>query len=120
MSNHNCDKDKVFGVMEAPEADTEGMELRYEAEVGQEGDPSYLRQRVYRDANGKYCVFDVGGVYLYCKSWGWAAVTYGPLLDRISITGFWGCKKEAALCPYQKICLYKVRRLLRWKLNCVY
>lgn len=46
--------DKIFGVKEGSEADTEGMELRYEVEHREEGDPNYLRQRVYRDKDGNY------------------------------------------------------------------
>lgn len=54
MFNSNYDKDKVFGVKEASEADTEGLELRYEVEHGEEGGPCYSRQRVYRDKDGNY------------------------------------------------------------------
>jgi len=50
----NYDKEKVFGVKEASEADIEGLELRYEVEHRKEGDPCYLRQRVYRDKDGNY------------------------------------------------------------------
>lgn len=48
------DKARAFGVTEATKANTEGLELRYEMEHGQEGEPYYYRQRVFRDKGGKY------------------------------------------------------------------
>lgn len=61
MLNSNHDNDRVFGVTEASEASTEGLELRYEVEHKQEGDSCYLRQRVYRDKDGKYYLAVKGG-----------------------------------------------------------
>lgn len=52
--NSEFNNDRVFNVKEASEVDTEGMELRYEVEHREEGDPNYLRQRVYRDKDGNY------------------------------------------------------------------
>lgn len=52
--NSEFNNDRVFNVKEASEADIEGMELRYEVEHREEGDPNYLRQRVYRDKDGNY------------------------------------------------------------------
>ena len=59
MSQH--DKEKIFGVKEAPEFSTDGLELRYEAEDGQEGETDYLWQRVFRDENGNYFIAVKGG-----------------------------------------------------------
>lgn len=61
MTAINFEKDRIFGVMDASKANTEGLELRYEVEHGQEGDPCYLRQRVYRDADGNYYMAAKGG-----------------------------------------------------------
>ena len=49
MSQH--DKEKIFGVKEAPNLSTDGLELRYEAELGQEGEPHCVRQQVFRDSH---------------------------------------------------------------------
>lgn len=61
MFNSNFDTDKVFGVKEASEVNTEDMELLYELDDDQEGDPKYLRLRVYRDKDGKYYLAVKGG-----------------------------------------------------------
>lgn len=53
--------DKIFGVKEGSGTNTEGLELRYEVEHREEGDPNYLRQRVYRDADGNYYMVVKGG-----------------------------------------------------------
>ena len=60
MSQH--DKEKIFGVKEAPNFSTDGLELRYEAEDGQEGETDYLWQRVFRDENGNYFIAVKGGI----------------------------------------------------------
>lgn len=58
----NIEKDNIFGVKEAPNFRTDGLELRYEVECGQEGDPDYLRERVYRDEDGNYFMAVKGGM----------------------------------------------------------
>lgn len=55
------DKERIFGIEEAAEANIEGLELRYEVEHKQEREPYYLRQRIYRDKGGKYYLAVKGG-----------------------------------------------------------
>lgn len=52
ISQH--DKEKIFGVKGAPGFSTDGLEVRYKVEHGQEGQPDYLRQQVLRDTDGNY------------------------------------------------------------------
>lgn len=59
MSQH--DKEKIFGVKEAPNFSTDGLELRYEVEFGQDGEHHYVRQQVFRDENGNYFLAIKGG-----------------------------------------------------------
>lgn len=56
------DWDKIFGVKEVPDFSTNGLELRYEAEAGQEGDPDYLKEQIFRDENGNYFLAAKGGI----------------------------------------------------------
>lgn len=71
MINH--DNDKIFGITEVPEVGIEGLELRYEVEYKQEGEPYYHRQRVYRGKDGKYYLAVKGGtdatVMLTIETW---------------------------------------------------
>lgn len=71
--NIKFDSEQVFGIQEASEADTEDLELRYEVEHREEGDPNYLRQRVYRGKDGKYYLAVKGGtdatVMLTIETW---------------------------------------------------
>ena len=60
MSQH--DKEKIFGVKEAPNFSTDGLELRYEVEFGQDGEHHYVRQQVFRDENGNYFIAVKGGI----------------------------------------------------------
>ena len=55
------DKDEIFGVKEVSGFSTNGLELRYKVESGQEGEDNYLMQRVYRDKNGNYFFAAKGG-----------------------------------------------------------
>lgn len=59
MSQH--DKEKIFGLKEAPNFSTDGLELHYEVKHGQKGEPHYLRQRVFRDKDGKHFLALKGG-----------------------------------------------------------
>lgn len=52
ISQH--DKEKIFGVKGASGFSTDGLEVRYKVEHGQEGQPDYLRQQVLRDTDGNY------------------------------------------------------------------
>ena len=45
----------------SPNFSTDGLELRYEAELGQEGEPHCVRQQVFRDENGNYFLAIKGG-----------------------------------------------------------
>ena len=56
-----ADKEQIFGGKEITEANAEGLELRYQVEVGQEGEANYCRQRVYRALDGKYYLAIKGG-----------------------------------------------------------
>lgn len=58
----SIEKDNIFGLKEAPDFSTDGLELRYETEVGQEGAPDYLRQRIYCDGHGNYSIAVKGGM----------------------------------------------------------
>ncbi len=50
------DKEKIFGVQETSKVNLDGMELRYEAECGQAGEPNYSKVQVMRNEKGNYFV----------------------------------------------------------------